>query len=438
MVSPDCKSAPEEDSCSTEKVSPGRGILPWKTSPANPLEWPVEWEGARSAQARIDSVNCNFLPISREEAKRKLIEKIKLVVNLGQSVQSEEPRILTPAELHRLYAGSSVPGHRYLASSLNAAVHSPEIARDPAKWLADIPEIKLASLVNAWLHTNSRTDYERLCCIGLDPDTDRLTGVLKMKQGVGYSGRPCTSGSREYVAFWVDRGTGFSYEGMASVAVYDFGWLPPAGLQYIVSLPAGLHSQDLVSTKVPKLAKVRAVLSWNTPPSTTDPYAPVVWGNCIEGLIPIAPSQTSRRDNQFLRPATSGATESDVSGAEGRIVDAAIRALTGMAFGPYAGLTVAPENTTASAGATDRSFAINAQDIDAGENNFTLYVSNCRDVTRGATTRLKHKSVKTFPQEKSYQVAAAPPEADGVRNSKRTPSAAPRERKGLNDITDER
>jgi len=401
MVSPVYKRAANEDSCLAEEIAPVRVILPWKTPPANPLEWPLKRDGSRSGQANTDSVNCSFLPISAEEAKVKLIDRIKRAINHGQSIQSDEPKTMSPAELHRLYAGSSVPGHRYLASSLNAAVHSPEIARDPAKWLADIPEINLAALVNAWLHTNCSTDYEQLYCIGLEPDTGQLTGMVKMKQGSGYSGRPCTTGSREYVAFWVDWGAGLRYEGTASVAVYDFGWLPPAGLEYIVSLPFGIHSRMPLLSGGAKSVKVRAVLSWNTPPSTTDPYAPVVWGNSIESRIPIPPSQTARACDQLPRLAGVGATEIEESGAEGRIVDAAIRALTGMTFGPYAGLTVAPENAIAGSRATERSFAIHSRDIECDEYKLTLYVSNRSDVNRGANPDLNQTSVRILPQEKN-------------------------------------
>lgn len=171
------------------------------------------------------------------------------------------------------------------------AVHSPEIAPHPAKWIAGIPEIDLAKVANAWLNTNGNTDYEQLYCIGLDRDTGQLSGVLKVKQGSGYSGGPRTAGSIEYVAFWVDWGSGFQYEGTAEVAVYDFGWLPPAGLEYTVSLPVDLLSHLRPCCESAKTVKVRAVLSWNTPPSTRDPNAPVVWGHRVESRIPIPPRQ---------------------------------------------------------------------------------------------------------------------------------------------------
>ena len=60
-----------------------------------------------------------------------------------------KPRQLTLAELHELYDGTTVPQHRYLAPSLTAAVHSPSIALDPAKWFAGIDDVNLCSVARA-------------------------------------------------------------------------------------------------------------------------------------------------------------------------------------------------------------------------------------------------------------------------------------------------
>ena len=401
MVSPDCKNAAKEDSCLSEKLPLLHVIFPWKTRPENSPEWPLPWDGARNAKVRGDSVDPIPLPIFQDDAKVKLIDNIRRAIHPDQSIRTVEPKTLSPVELHRLYASTSVPEHRYLAPSLTAAVNSPVMALDPAKWLVDIPEINLSRVVNAWLNTNSNTEYEQMYCIGLDPATGQLTGVLRVKQGSGYSGRPCTAGSREYVAFWVDRGSGFQYEGTASVAVYDFGWLPPAGLEYNVTLPVDLCSRTQPGGETAKTVKVRAVLSWSTPPSTTDPNAPVVWGNSMESRIPIPSNQAARASHPAPCLATAGAREIDQSSTDGRIVNAAIRALKGMAFGPYAGLTVVPENASASAGATDRSFTINAKDIEDGSNPFTLYVSNRSNLNHGANPDLTHTSAGVCPQGKN-------------------------------------
>ena len=211
----------------------------------------------------------------------------KYFENLADS--GVKPKQLTPAELHELYNGTTVQQHRYLAPSLTAAVHSPVIALDPAKWFAGIDDLNLCSVARAWLNTNSNTEYEELKRIELDPDEGQLSAVLTVKQSIGYCGGPMTAGSREFVAFWVDWGSGFQYAGTTSVAVHDSGRLPATGQDYSMALPIHLSRQTV--NEGAKTVKVRAVLSWNTPPSTTNPNAPVVWGESLDRTILIPGGQ---------------------------------------------------------------------------------------------------------------------------------------------------
>ena len=331
----------------------------------------------------------------------KLIDKIKLAINQDQPDQRVEPATLSPAELHRLYANTLVPRHRYLSTALTQAVNSPELAPHPSKWLAGVQGIDLSKVVDAWLNTNRSTEYEQLYCIGLDPDTGQLTGVITVKRGSGYSGGPRTAGSREYVAFWVDWGSGFHYEGTASVTVHDFGWLPSAGLEYNVSLPANLLARMKTGSKDGETVKVRVVLSWDTPPSTTDPNAPVVWGNIMECRIPIPSSQEARAGKQLACLAAQDTAEIDQTGIDGQIVDAAIKALKSTTFGSNAGLTVASDGVIANSGVTDRSFTINPHDIQDGGTTFTLHVWNRSKMNRGETSVLDHSSAGTCTQTKS-------------------------------------
>jgi hypothetical protein len=211
------------------------------------------------------------------------------LINPEQTPLASKPKMLCASELHQLYAGTSVPSHRYLASLLGTAANSPAIALDPAKWLDGISGVKLSEVVEAWLHTNGNTEFEQLNSIALDTNTGWLTVMLMVKQRCGYSGGPSTAGSREYVAIWVDWGSGFQYEGTTSVVVHDFSNLPATGLEYKVFLPVNVLEEVQLSSEGATRVKVRAVLSWNTPPSTTNPFAPVVWGNSLDGLILIPP-----------------------------------------------------------------------------------------------------------------------------------------------------
>jgi hypothetical protein len=71
--------------------------------------------------------------------------------------------------------------------------------------------------------------------------------------------------------------------------VYDSGRLPSTGQDYSVVLPIHLSRQG--ENACAKTVKVRAVLSWNTPPSTTNANAPVVWGESLDCTILIPGGQ---------------------------------------------------------------------------------------------------------------------------------------------------
>ena len=49
---------------------------------------------------------------------------------------------------------------------------------------------------------DGNTTYEELRCVGYRPEDNTVTAVLTVKQGGGYSGRLCSNGSTEYVAFY--------------------------------------------------------------------------------------------------------------------------------------------------------------------------------------------------------------------------------------------
>lgn len=95
---------------------------------------------------------------SSEGQPGKLADKIEAMVISEPPVQTQNP--LSPAELHSLYAGTSVPAHRYLAPALIAALHSPAIALDPAKWFSGMDDVDFSSVAGAWLKTNGDTTFE--------------------------------------------------------------------------------------------------------------------------------------------------------------------------------------------------------------------------------------------------------------------------------------
>ena len=128
----------------------------------------------------------------------------------------------------------------------------------------------------------SNTTYEELKCVGFNPELSQLEGVVWIKQPGGYDGGICTSGSQEYVSFFLsyDNGATWLPQGTVHFAVYDV--TGPHPLEYAVRLPIQPKREICFLANLPL---VRAILSWNAAP--TGPNATPVWGNVIESRIQI-------------------------------------------------------------------------------------------------------------------------------------------------------
>ncbi|HEY6292047.1 MAG TPA: hypothetical protein VI455_10890 [Terriglobia bacterium] len=287
---------PPEGFCFFENLPTARAILSWNTPPpANSPGWTPIWGDVVDARIQIAGFEIIVLNKFLAEAKVELPAKYKDAVDLTQSLKAAPPKVLSGAELHNLYKGKNVPAHRFLFSELKQAIGEPttKFAQAPPSKAAifGIEAVNLEQLIEALLNTDGDTTYEELDCVGLNPNLDQLVGVINVKLSSGYSGGPCTAGSPEYVAFWVDwnDGKGWTYVGTNSVTVHDFSAIPPGGLKYSVVQPVDIASHQQPCDQGPKTATVRAVLSWDVPPSTVDPYAPVTWGNSDETTILLDP-----------------------------------------------------------------------------------------------------------------------------------------------------
>lgn len=343
--------SPVEKFCFIHNLPMVRAILSWNSPPpAGAPNWTPVWGNVVDAQIQIEGFEFILLSTVLAEAKVVLPEEIAQAIDLAQPVEAAKPKVLSPVDLHKIYADSAVPQHRYLASLLastvgththaniaKAAVSKAALAK-PASSFGGISGIDLAALAEQWLNTNGNTTYEQLDCLGLDPNTSQLTGILEVKQGSGYSGGPCTAGSKEFVAFWVDWGSGWEYAGTTSVVVHDYGISAPTRLDYNVFLPVDLLSHAKPCDEGPQTARVRAVLSWNVPPSTTNPYAPVVWGNSREGLILIPPGEIIGTGQQIPVLSAVGDVETSKIGSDGRITNA-VTVTTGVHYvnAPFGG-----------------------------------------------------------------------------------------------------
>ncbi len=128
------------------------------------------------------------------------------------------------------------------------------------------------------------TSYEELKSIGYNPPLERLEAVVYIKREYGYGGGVCSSGTPEYVRFFVDwknDGTWVNV-GMADFTAYDIPGDKP--LEYAVNI---MLEPEKKFCKIENLPKVRAILSWNCPPPEEDPDFVPVWGNVLEARIQI-------------------------------------------------------------------------------------------------------------------------------------------------------
>jgi len=151
-------------------------------------------------------------------------------------------------------------------------------------------EIDVGELIESIEDTTGNIDYEELEDVGFDWNQKKLTATYRVKLETGFSGSLCTEGSIEYVAFWADweDTCEWTHLGTVEVKAYDFEDLPDGGLCYTAELPVDL-SDVIQNCEEPNIGRVRAVVSWNTPPSATDPDAVPYWGNRLDAHVLIPP-----------------------------------------------------------------------------------------------------------------------------------------------------
>lgn len=240
-----------------------------------------------------------------EVAKVKLSKALLDQIDLEAPVVLKQKAPLTMTELVAAYANTDVAPHRFLSPVISKALDTkafgfssklPVAPADPG--LPPLPKmllalnlselvtsgIDLSKVIAQLAETDGDTSFEELGCIGYDPVEDALVGVLTVKRPNGYSGGRCTTGSTEYVAFWVDWGSGLEYAGTATVNVHDDA-VPAGGVRYAVYLPLSTYAHRRACADGAVEPKVRATLSWEYAPPTSDPDWVPTWGNREETHI---------------------------------------------------------------------------------------------------------------------------------------------------------
>jgi hypothetical protein len=293
-----------------------RAILSWQAVPTagNP-NYPPVWGNVFEDHVQIRPWWRNFaaafdlVAVSLNQ-KLEIPELYEELIPIP--IPLPDPPDPTIVELAKLYSAQgkasrayAVEAHRFGLADISAVMHTTAVSQDllvakAAEW--KLAGLDLAAAVAALADVSANTSYEELECLGLDENTETLAATFRIKLPGGYSGRPCDKGSYEYVAFWADWDDtcDFTYLGTVKINVHDFDPLPAGGLSYTARLKVDLDGYRR-SCKQPKIGRVRAVLSWNSPSSTTDPDDLNYWGNRIDTHVLINPTGSGVSDHAQLR-----------------------------------------------------------------------------------------------------------------------------------------
>ncbi|QDH68796.1 hypothetical protein [Marilutibacter alkalisoli] len=286
---------PKRKLCVFAPLIRARAILSWNNPPpANQPHWSPVWGNVRDANILVEPQRFWFPKDLFEVAKVKFPPQLAELLSPDQPIATT-PKALSAMQLATLYRGQDVPVHRFAFKELAAFTQS-KLELGAESFSALLPGLKFDPKIVDLLYpkTDGDTRYEELKCIGLDPNApDTLVGVIQVKKASGYSGGPCTDGSREYVTFWADFDGNGSFEtclGTADVRVYDVSASPQQDVYYAVRLPVNLNKYRRPCKDGPRLVRVRAILSWNAPVPCSNPNYVPAWGNREETQINIAPA----------------------------------------------------------------------------------------------------------------------------------------------------
>ncbi|HVF51140.1 MAG TPA: hypothetical protein VNA19_13690 [Pyrinomonadaceae bacterium] len=319
---------PETDICRRPVMPAVRAILSWEyIPPANMPDWTPPWGNVRERHIQVRPRRRRWPDIFAEIAPSILqqLELPPLEVIAIEPIPLPDPPPLKLAQLAQLYGAQSgkratgatgVEPHRFGFAQVQSIVESAGnfssaggagAAASATRGLAGLANasfgpikefaqfgIDWQNLVNTIYNTNNgNVTYEQLDCLGLDYNREWLVASFTLKKESGYSGSLCTAGSKEHVAFWADWNDTceWTYLGTVSIDVHDIATMPDDGLRYTVNFPVDFTYLRRKCSQ-PKIARVRAVLSWSSPPSQTNPDQLPFWGNRVDSHVQIKPGET--------------------------------------------------------------------------------------------------------------------------------------------------
>ncbi len=282
--------------CFMNNVVRMRAILSWNFAPppGNPNFVPV-WGEVQDAYIQLKPRRLFPIGDLFEAVEIKLPPVLKSILDLDQPIEATEAKALNALELQSLYKDKGVETHRFAFTELHQLVNSAagaSLIEGGLQQMLPGIDVNIDDLVANLFPTDGSTRYEELKCVGLNTNLDTLVGIIHIKRPSGYSGGPCTAGSKEYVTFWGDFNNNGTFEtclGTASVSVHDIANIPPQGLMVAVALPVDLKHYRKPCQQGPVVIPIRAILSWGVAPPCFNPNYVPTWGNREQTLVHITP-----------------------------------------------------------------------------------------------------------------------------------------------------
>jgi hypothetical protein len=282
--------------CNKAVIPTVRGILSWNSiPPSNPNHIPY-YGNVKDVNVQLERKSIIFLHDIYDVLKVKPSLELLDVLPQKEQIKLPPPPPPTVDAIYKSYKASGVPDHRTFYSTVAPLVNSKATFVKASSFnINDVSKLKVdvESLLDVFINQSNKADisFEELKCVGLNSAVDTLGAVLHVKKPSGFSGNLCQKGSQEHVAFWADwnnNGTYDEYLGTVSLEVHDISNIPADGLYYNVALPINT-SKHLRKCVNPNIIRVRAVLSWESLPSTTDPNLLNHWGNRVDAVVQIRP-----------------------------------------------------------------------------------------------------------------------------------------------------
>jgi hypothetical protein len=294
--------------CDDKPVLPiVRAILSWSVPPTpNTPNYPPVWGNHLNVNVQMAPKKSWTCWLKHSLADLNLTIKAEQLKLLAAKMADLPPAVnLHPEELNlsslvKKYGKSAEPeriGFGSVVQALKAGAPTASLAAG-FKYAG----IDISKVIGFILQPKFNTTYEEVKCVGLNRDTSRLYATVNVKQSYGYSGSLCDPGSREYIGFYMDFGSGWEFMGTSSVETHDIDPMPSGGLCYHVELPVNLTPHQKLKCSQTYFAKVRAILSWNMYPPDNQPDWIAPWGDREDAWVEIRQRQGTQGNPTGKKP----------------------------------------------------------------------------------------------------------------------------------------